>query len=229
MKKKIKWNAAKKIYQKVKKNDLPKGIVEIVKQANTHNIMIDFFVTLLAENDKNYQDYGQHMGLIKLCTIKLFAKLFGHENNLTLSRYVDNFYHQYAETLNLPNNHPNLEKPVAIEHKIVDAQDLILFNNHHHYCVIAWIFASPFLETTTGKLYYEFAYYAQMYIILNLYSNQHFIPDNYEVYLAKLDIQLKMIKVLAQITPQNYNHLVKKINNWFDKMERKEVKMRKGI
>jgi len=99
--------------------------------------MIDFFVTLLAENDKNYQDYGQHMGLIKLCTIKLFAKLFGHENNLTLSRYVDNFYHQYAETLNLPNNHPNLEKPVAIEHKIVDAQDLILFNNHHHYCVIA--------------------------------------------------------------------------------------------
>lgn len=226
---KIKWNAAKKVYKQVKKEDLPKGIVEIVKESNNHNIVTDFFCLLVGEGDKNAKDYRLQIGLIKLCEIKLFLKMFGYENNLELMHHVNDFFEKYTSVLDLPKKNKNWETSMAKAHQIVDDHDLQFFNYNDYYQMIAAVFATPFDDVHERELYYNFAYYCQMYIVLNFYSNTHVIPDNYEVYLAKLDTQLKMIQALAKITPRDYNSFIKKINGWFNRVERKQYKIRRKI
>jgi hypothetical protein len=54
-----------------------------------------------------------------------------------------------------------------------------------------------------------------MYINLELSFNKFIVNDDYQPFLLKLEVQWKMIKLLATLDKENYNKLLRKLNKWF--------------
>ncbi|ATG97769.1 hypothetical protein [Mesoplasma lactucae] len=219
-KKPKKLKVVSKINKRLKKQRVERRVTEIIKIADKKNIFLEIFKTLLDDKDLDWREYQELFAVIKLLQVKMYLKLFEIDEPEVVD-LIKTTLDKYKKITKQISKNTNWEAMIADEH-FLKGQDLYLFKNDDTYHMIASIFAMPFKIFEHDQYYYDLGYFLSMYITLEVFVNKYNIPKNYEIYLAKLDVQLRMIRTFSNIAPKTFNISIKALNKWFDKVEKKE-------
>lgn len=222
--KNVKWDKKKEFKKSLEKFDLNEETFELIDIISNKNIIVTSFNSLLREKNIDYKKHINESNLMKLYVVLALTDLVTLKNKKTMVGEIKKAIKKLdAKKPNKPDEIElvDWEEKAIKGYKLTDLEIKEFFTNNKYYEKIAEVFSNPFKD----QKYYDFAYLLMMYVAMEVVFNKYNVPDDMNIFLVKLEVQQKMIDVIREISPMNFNSVIININKRFRRFDKQFFKL----
>lgn len=220
----VKWDKKRQFKKYLQKFNLNEDAIELIDIVSNKNIIVTTFNSLLRESNIDYKKHLNEANLMKLYSSLAIIDFIDLKDKKSITNEIKKIIKK-LDPKKVPKakdvESENWEQKMIGNYKLSDQELKDFFVNHEFYKTIATLFSDPFDD----QRYFNFSYLFTMYVSMETVFNKYSVSDNMDLFLIKLEVQQKMIQILSDISPKNFNAVVINMNKWFNRFDKKFFKL----